>query len=102
RRHTRSTRDWSSDVCSSDLPLDVLGGPGRAVGVGGRARHRVTGHSHPVEAQAEGGGKGKKGGGGLVKEVGETAERTRRMAMRQRSDERRVGKEGGGAWGGSG
>src|SRR5207247_8198986 len=20
RRHTRSTRDWSSDVCSSDLP----------------------------------------------------------------------------------
>src|SRR5438105_10023006 len=21
RRHTRSTRDWSSDVCSSDLPL---------------------------------------------------------------------------------
>src|SRR5207247_5858237 len=22
RRHTRSTRDWSSDVCSSDLPLD--------------------------------------------------------------------------------
>src|SRR5204863_6798285 len=25
RRHTRSLRDWSSDVCSSDLPLaDVL------------------------------------------------------------------------------
>src|SRR5207247_7738017 len=29
RRHTRSTRDWSSDVCSSDLdillqPLDLL------------------------------------------------------------------------------
>src|SRR5699024_7224562 len=23
RRHTRSKRDWSSDVCSSDLPLDV-------------------------------------------------------------------------------
>src|SRR6266536_3750446 len=22
RRHTRSTRDWSSDVCSSDLSLD--------------------------------------------------------------------------------
>src|SRR5699024_12229519 len=22
RRHTRSKRDWSSDVCSSDLPLD--------------------------------------------------------------------------------
>src|SRR5699024_11345667 len=23
RRHTRSKRDWSSDVCSSDLPLDA-------------------------------------------------------------------------------
>src|SRR5699024_11733906 len=23
RRHTRSKRDWSSDVCSSDLPLQV-------------------------------------------------------------------------------
>src|SRR2546422_159098 len=25
RRHTRCSRDWSSDVCSSDL-LDVVGG----------------------------------------------------------------------------
>src|SRR5699024_11652852 len=24
RRHTRSKRDWSSDVCSSDLPLVPL------------------------------------------------------------------------------
>src|SRR5207247_8244082 len=24
RRHTSSTRDWSSDVCSSDLRLDVV------------------------------------------------------------------------------
>src|SRR5207247_8153647 len=24
RRHTRSTRDWSSDVCSSDLLLDAF------------------------------------------------------------------------------
>src|SRR5690606_40884307 len=24
RRHTRFSRDWSSDVCSSDLPLVVL------------------------------------------------------------------------------
>src|SRR5207247_6735203 len=23
RRHTRSTRDWSSDVCSSDLAIDT-------------------------------------------------------------------------------
>src|SRR5690606_40310033 len=25
RRHTRFSRDWSSDVCSSDLPLFVHG-----------------------------------------------------------------------------
>src|SRR5258707_4093903 len=24
RRHTRYWRDWSSDVCSSDLPVDVF------------------------------------------------------------------------------
>src|SRR2546422_11487163 len=26
RRHTRCSRDWSSDVCSSDLPRATLGG----------------------------------------------------------------------------
>src|SRR3712207_7028011 len=30
RRHTRYWRDWSSDVCSSDLVTDVGGGPLRA------------------------------------------------------------------------
>src|SRR3712207_9024436 len=25
RRHTRYWRDWSSDVCSSDLQLEILG-----------------------------------------------------------------------------
>src|SRR5207249_7380551 len=29
RRHTRSKRDWSSDVCSSDLNSDSLGAPRR-------------------------------------------------------------------------
>src|SRR6478752_8777153 len=32
RRHTRCSRDWSSDVCSSDLELDVK--PGEVVHVG--------------------------------------------------------------------
>src|SRR5206468_9065551 len=27
RRHTRSDRDWSSDVCSSDLQVKVLTAP---------------------------------------------------------------------------
>src|SRR5207249_8473740 len=30
RRHTRSKRDWSSDVCSSDLPEKRLLGLGQA------------------------------------------------------------------------
>src|SRR5690625_5369885 len=35
RRHTRWPRDWSSDVCSSDLePLPVVDAGGSAPGVG--------------------------------------------------------------------
>src|SRR5438874_6181286 len=30
RRHTRSLRDWSSDVCSSDLLADRVGSPPRS------------------------------------------------------------------------
>src|SRR5207249_7658693 len=32
RRHTRSKRDWSSDVCSSDLSNDPSGGYGSSLG----------------------------------------------------------------------
>src|SRR5207249_8394455 len=32
RRHTRSKRDWSSDVCSSDLVIGLLIGLGIAFG----------------------------------------------------------------------
>src|SRR2546429_2583403 len=28
RRHTRCSRDWSSDVCSSDLSVAIVSGPG--------------------------------------------------------------------------
>src|SRR5207249_1620322 len=34
RRHTRSKRDWSSDVCSSDLGLAVAGGMSTHYGSG--------------------------------------------------------------------
>src|SRR5256884_595143 len=37
RRHTRCSRDWSSDVCSSDLLVPVLASLGIAVGRAGRA-----------------------------------------------------------------
>src|SRR5207247_5107136 len=38
RRHTRSTRDWSSDVCSSDLRTPAPGSCLRRRRRGGRAR----------------------------------------------------------------
>src|SRR5207249_8288429 len=44
RRHTKSTRDWSSDVCSSDL--DALARPGAARDAAGsppRGSHRDGG-----------------------------------------------------------
>src|SRR5690349_24463907 len=37
RRHTRSLRDWSSDVCSSDLPVRVARGWGEQGRVGAQA-----------------------------------------------------------------
>src|SRR5207249_11043425 len=40
RRHTRSKRDWSSDVCSSDLP----GGSGDPLRLAARERHRLLAH----------------------------------------------------------
>src|SRR5206468_9541003 len=68
RRHTRSDRDWSSDVCSSDLykPRDLAG---RGLD----------------QCQAE-----------IARLVLETVEVTRNAARRRRGDrseERRVGKE---------
>src|SRR5690606_40942644 len=35
RRHTRFSRDWSSDVCSSDLGLGNIAGVGVAIAIGG-------------------------------------------------------------------
>src|SRR5207247_6318270 len=65
RRHTRSTRDWSSDVCSSDL-ADPHGRPGLL------DRDRSDRHVlKPVEAPLERG----------------------RLPRPERSEERRVGKE---------
>src|SRR3712207_9173616 len=67
RRHTRYWRDWSSDVCSSDLPRAA---PARAArGQGPRLRH-----GHDARG-AEGRGRTDQG-----------------SINRSRSEERRVGK----------
>src|SRR5690606_40396393 len=91
RRHTRFSRDWSSDVCSSDLgragvpvlvsqpqdPLQARAGPAAAVERGRRRRRRASGVGGGVAAAAAGarrqaqgrldrksGGEGKRAGRG--------------------------------------
>src|SRR5690349_23989145 len=63
RRHTRSLRDWSSDVCSSDL---AIGAPSSS----------LASSSPPIAGSPEPTGHG-----------------TRDSLLEQRSEERRVGKE---------
>src|SRR5207247_7713167 len=81
RRHTRSTRDWSSDVCSSDL--EVVGGDAAAV-----FHLRPAGAAHVVDAlpvddvlDAE------------LRGVGDAPVRHLGAVRLPRSEERRVGKE---------
>src|SRR5688572_31539934 len=54
RRHTRFDCDWSSDVCSSDLPQTVLEGLLRIFGEDRLfvevQRHQVRGETWKVEA----------------------------------------------------
>src|SRR5690606_40910003 len=86
RRHTRFSRDWSSDVCSSDLhPGDRrLGAGGGQVRLGVQLARGLdalgpglladlTGEKQGIGGQADGGGE-------------------------DRSEERRVGKERRGRW----
>src|SRR5690606_41140948 len=88
RRHTRFSRDWSSDVCSSDL---------RGLGLD----QQPLGRGLVVERELE------------REHPGERIERTlplkqrqldragpteRELASRSRSEERRVGKEGRAGW----
>src|SRR5438874_11190809 len=79
RRHTRSLRDWSSDVCSSDLvevqslKLTIGGSGGVKAG---------TGRAKSVEYEIA--------GSGGIDAAGITAEQAK---VSIRSEERRVGKE---------
>src|SRR5258707_7672773 len=74
RRHTRYWRDWSSDVCSSDLRVLVAGGANRARE---RAPSRDTERRWHRSAQAT----------GALAPASSVRERWR-------SEERRGGKEG--------
>src|SRR3989449_5906497 len=79
RRHTRCSRDWSSDVCSSDLAA-----PGAASGpTAGRLTVRAV---RPPERLVDTGGPQFPGSGAPLREWSGGLRRTR-------SEERRVGKE---------
>src|SRR3712207_9360523 len=77
RRHTRYWRDWSSDVCSSDLRIGTGGSArGRAGGARGVPARQAGSRSERLRSPAWGGvRRAVRRGGGL------------------RSEERRVGEE---------
>src|SRR5690606_41027855 len=87
RRHTRFSRDWSSDVCSSDLAarddrVEHLSSPG--------CRELVHGPPLPARLARE----------PLTRPEGFEGERVvGRDDREDRSEERRVGKEGRARWG---
>src|SRR5437764_10048611 len=79
RRHTRYIGDWSSDVCSSDLrELGDDGSPAR----GAANRGRSPGTLDRI----------------LLRALGTQAALGRQLRRADRSEERRVGKEGRSRW----
>src|SRR2546429_1033287 len=117
RRHTRCSRDWSSDVCSSDLAAEL---DFRLAELGGfRSKNKITKrrefHAAPEavtadgsNGQALGGGQAAKHGmkrgehfadtlGGVIGNIGARAKcsnasalKNHRIGFRQRAFERRV------------
>src|SRR5690606_39716229 len=87
RRHTRFSRDWSSDVCSSDLDRATVLTPDPAARAS-RALAAAEAHDlagDPDEALR-------------LLAATQAAPLTGAQAARVRSEERRVGKEGASTW----
>src|SRR5690606_39629988 len=100
--HTRFSRDWSSDVCSSDLLDDDIAEVVRehvgAVVVGeGEADLELP---RKIAIQIERIVDGLGGGGDLLALHPDVMVRARTREQRERSEERRVGKESGLRWAG--
>src|SRR5206468_8498532 len=78
RRHTRSDRDWSSDVCSSDLDVHAVGAEAR------RMIGRTPAHISATRPLRD----------GVIADFSVTEQMLRHFIRKAaRSEERRVGKE---------
>src|SRR5690606_40538191 len=86
RRHTRFSRDWSSDVCSSDLPVE-----GPRYGVAGEAELYVGKVLSDEGAGAD--GTVLQGIDWAIENGCHVLSLSLGSAMQPRSEERRVGKE---------
>src|SRR5690606_40951936 len=86
RRHTRFSRDWSSDVCSSDLAGNIT-----------QATRALTVKAAPKPDPGNGGpeDRGDKGGS---KACLAAKKKQKQLRLSVRSEERRVGKECRSGW----
>src|SRR5699024_11846846 len=78
RRHTRSKRDWSSDVCSSDLNPKII--TGESIGSGDIILGLASSGIHS-------------NGYSLVRSIVKDLDHEKTYEGMDRSEERRVGKE---------
>src|SRR5207247_7528444 len=93
RRHTRSTRDWSSDVCSSDLATNLRdaskGSPEDPARLGGLSQQGATTQEQwPVPDELD-----RKLRRSFLDLLAQMDEGTLAQYFTTRSEERRVGKE---------
>src|SRR5699024_11805888 len=85
RRHTRSKRDWSSDMCSSDLAPWVMEKPTKAFARPGEVFDTSIGWRFVNQKFA--------GMDKMTYSMPETAEEVAKVFNISRSEERRVGEE---------
>src|SRR5207247_6660722 len=94
RRHTRSTRDWSSDVCSSDLVGDPVA---RELEVAAEVAAQAREDEQVVERPASGVEVLVPVVGGADHAVAEAVRRDGELDRHRRQDGKSVVKGGGGA-----
>src|SRR5690606_40798166 len=90
RRHTRFSRDWSSDVCSSDLDFSC--------GSAATATLLTYQYGHPVTELEVFRQMYAQGDQARIRKEGFSLLDMRRYLQSQRSEERRVGKEWRSGW----